>query len=67
MLRFKNGIETFRKAFSQEIISIVIAGDCCPWHTAIGLIKAGKSIEILKNVKPVLDRADVSIVQWETP
>lgn len=67
MLKFKNGIELFREAKSNDKLSIAIAGDCCPWHTAIDSIINGKAAEILKDIKPVLEHADISIVQWETP
>jgi poly-gamma-glutamate synthesis protein (capsule biosynthesis protein) len=67
MLEFKNGVEIFRESETPESLSIAIAGDCCPWHTAIEPIKAGKSADILKDIKPILDKADLSIVQWETP
>ena len=67
MLSFEGGREVLRESQSGEILSIAIAGDVCPWHTAIEPVKAGKSSEILQNIQPYLDAADVSIVQWETP
>ena len=67
MLTFKNGREEFRKSKSADNLSIVIAGDTCPWHLAIEPIKNGQSAEILKDIQPYLNAADFSIVQWETP
>jgi len=67
MLSFKNGCEEFRKSESSESLSIVIAGDTCPWEDAIEAIKNNKSSEILKDIQPFLDDADLSIIQWETP
>lgn len=67
MLSFKNGREEFRKSESADSLSILIAGDTCPWHNAVEPIKNGKSKEILKAIQPFLDDADLSIVQWETP
>ena len=67
MLSFKNGHEEFRKSESKDSLSIVFAGDTCPWEDAVEVIKNGKSKEILQSVQPFLDDADLSIIQWETP
>jgi Bacterial capsule synthesis protein PGA_cap len=67
MLSFINGREEFRKSESSDNLSIVIAGDTCPWEDAIEVIKNGKSSEILKDIQPFLNDADISIIQWETP
>jgi poly-gamma-glutamate synthesis protein (capsule biosynthesis protein) len=67
MLTFKQGIETFRESVSESHLSITITGDVCPWQDAVETVKAGNSIEILEAIKPQLDAADISIIQWETP
>ncbi len=67
MLTFKNGREEFRKTKSADTVSIAVTGDVCPWHDAIEPVKSGKSHEILKDIQPFLDAADLSIIQWETP
>ncbi|MFA6715096.1 MAG: CapA family protein [Victivallaceae bacterium] len=67
MLSFSNGKQVFRNCESSDKLSIVIAGDTCPWQDAAELVKQGQSKEILKDIKPYLDDADISIVQWETP
>jgi len=67
MLSFTNGREEFRRSESVDNLSIVITGDACPWKDAVKPIKNGDSIEILKDIQPFLDAADLSIIQWETP
>jgi poly-gamma-glutamate synthesis protein (capsule biosynthesis protein) len=66
MLRFKNGSEIFRKSEGEQI-KISITGDVCPRNDALEYIKSGKSHEILNNIQPFLDKADLRIAQWETP
>lgn len=67
MLNFKKGREEFRKAVSSDHLTIAVTGDVCPWGPALEPVKAGRSSEILKDIQPCLDAADLAIVQWETP
>ncbi|MEA2013107.1 MAG: CapA family protein [Verrucomicrobiota bacterium] len=67
MLTFTNGKEKFRKSKTADTLSIAMTGDCCPHNDAVESIKNGSSNEILKNIQPFLNSADISIIQWETP
>ncbi len=67
MLSFKDGLECFRKSSSKKNVEVLIAGDCCPWDKAIAPICAGKSSEILSEIKDILDDCDLSVLQFETP
>ncbi|MDD5598712.1 MAG: CapA family protein [Victivallaceae bacterium] len=67
MLSFSNGKQVFRNCESSDKLSIIIAGDTCPWQDAAESVKNGWSKEILKDIQPYLDDADISIIQWETP
>ncbi len=62
---FSNGICELRKP-EGNTVSIAVAGDVCPGCGAEKMIADGRSSEILKDIQPVLDRADLRIVQWET-
>lgn len=47
--------------------SVVIAGDTCPWASGIREIESGRTSEILGEVRPFINSADLRIVQFETP
>ena len=66
-LKFKDGMEFFRKPAGADTFSMIIAGDCCPWGSAIETIRAGKAADIISAVKPFLDSADYKIIQFEVP
>jgi poly-gamma-glutamate synthesis protein (capsule biosynthesis protein) len=67
MFTFKDGKEVFRKSSGNQTLELLIAGDCCPRNNCEELIMAGKSAEIISDVKPVLEDCDLSLVQFETP
>lgn len=56
-----------RPEVGKETLALAIAGDTCPRGIAMTEISAGRSGEILKQIKPFLDGADLRLVQWETP
>ncbi len=62
---FENGIYSWRKSNGKNL-SVAIAGDVCPRDNAADAVLSGKSGEILREIQPVLDRADLRLVQWET-
>ncbi len=62
---FKNGIHQWRSG-KEKKVSIAFAGDICPHKSAEAPILAGKSAEILRDIQPALDRADLRVAQWET-
>ncbi len=66
-LLFENGTAILRKAKSDRGFSTIIAGDCCPWEKAIDIIRAGRSQEIIGNLKPFITDADLRIIQFEAP
>ena len=66
-LKFENGFESFRDPVGQDTFNMVITGDCCPWEKAIDTIKGGKSRDILAAVAPYITKADLKIVQFESP
>ncbi len=68
MLKFTDGLEQIKPVgANMESISIAITGDCCPFGSAIELIEAGSSADILKDVQPFLNSADLRIIQFEAP
>jgi len=67
MITFNDAQVKFRTSCDSNKVTIAITGDCCPWQSAIEPIVNGLSGEILQNIQPLLDRADLSIIQWETP
>ncbi len=62
---FESGIYSWRKSNGKNL-SVAIAGDVCPRDNAADAVLSGKSGEILREIQPVLDRADLRLVQWET-
>ncbi len=64
---FKNGKELIRKPIGDNTFITIIAGDCCPWESAIETIRAGRAADIIDAVKPFLDSADYKIIQFEAP
>ena len=56
-----------RPEVGKETLSLAIAGDTCPRGTAATEVSAGRSGEILEQVRTFLDNADLRLVQWETP
>ena len=66
-LEFKNGKEFIREPVSDDTFSMVITGDCCPWENAIKTIRDGRAADIISDVKPFLDSADLKIIQFESP
>lgn len=67
MLRFLDGREVLRKSEPGSTLEVLVAGDCCPWHSAVAPILEGKSSDILSAIQPVLDDCDLSVIQFETP
>lgn len=48
-------------------MKIIIAGDLCPRHRSVELIEEKRFEEIFSEVKPILESADYSIVNFECP
>lgn len=61
----ESGIYRWREGFAKNV-SVAVAGDICPHKSAEPMILDGKAPEMLKNIKPYLDKADLRIAQWET-
>ena len=61
----RNGLWKLRPADGASA-SIVIAGDCFPHKSAEDYIQQGHGKELLSSIRPVLDSADLRIIQWET-
>lgn len=66
-LEFKNGRGSIREPVGDDTFTTIIAGDCCPWESAIGTVRAGRAADIIAAVKPFLDSADFKIIQFESP
>ncbi len=71
---FQNGVISLRPAAGNRV-KIAIAGDCCPRNikSETGTtapvetyIQEGHGKDILASVQPILDSADLRIIQWET-
>lgn len=70
---FQNGLISLRPAAGDQV-KIAIAGDCCPGNLEEKeekdpveiYIQEGHGRDILASIQPVLDSADLRIVQWET-
>jgi len=59
-----SGMYAWRKGAGKQF-KIAVAGDICPsWGGEADLV-AGRSGEILADIQPVLDAADLRIAQWE--
>ena len=71
---FKNGLLSLRSASGNQV-KIAVAGDCCPEYARRKAdctdfpqkyIQEGHGKDILASIQPVLDDADLRIIQWET-
>ncbi len=67
MLTFENARQELRKPISDARLRVVVAGDVCPRHSGLEAILAGKSQEILEDIQPYLDEAEIRLVQFEAP
>lgn len=47
--------------------TIIVVGDTCPWQSGTKVVVSGKSHDILRDIQPYLDDADLRLIQWETP
>ncbi len=63
----KNGTIQWRTPGKEKTLSLAIAGDVCPRNEAEQYIRDGHAKDILADILPYLDRADLRLVQWETP
>lgn len=61
----ENGIIQWRKG-SGKSFRIAVTGDICPRFEGETDVLAGRSRDILSEIQPVLDRADLRLAQWET-
>ena len=48
-------------------MKIIIAGDFCPHQRVAGLLESGDFSTVLHEVKPIIEQADYSIVNYECP
>ena len=60
------GIWQLRQAESTERVSVLFAGDTCPFQSVEPVIREGKSNEILAEILPLLKQNDLRVVQLET-
>ena len=49
-----------------DSVRIAIAGDVCPRYSGEDYLLEGNAGKLLSGIQPVLDDADLRIVQWET-
>jgi len=63
----KNGTIQWRTPGKEKTLSLAIAGDVCPRNNAEQYIRDGHAKDVLADILPHLDAADLRLVQWETP
>lgn len=65
---FATGILELKKAsVKTKTVEILFTGDFCPKHRAEKAILAGKSAEMLADIKEILDSADLRVINLEAP
>ncbi len=63
----KCGFQEIRPCADSDSLTLLIAGDFCPRGNAQQLIAAGDSASILAPIQDILQSADLSMIQFETP
>ncbi|MFA6930067.1 MAG: CapA family protein [Lentisphaeria bacterium] len=56
-----------RASSCPENLTLLFAGDCCPRNNAQQIIAEGKAADIFAPIQDILQSADVSLIQFETP